>query len=62
MGAEDILFKSKFKEGWTEYIDTPENFDKRRNIASQGQGIALNVKQKEVNVDKMHYPEYFFFL
>lgn len=56
MGAEEILFKAKFKESWTEYIDSPENYAKRRNIISQGQGIVLNVRQKEVNIDKMHNP------
>lgn len=55
-GAESSLFKSKFKESWTEYIDSPENFQKRRNNIVAGVGVVLNVRAKEINVDKMHNP------
>lgn len=55
---EPALFKAHFKGPFTEYIDTPENFNKR--VAEKSK-VAAKQRQEKVNIDALHHPEKYVF-
>eukprot|EP01119_Soliformovum_irregulare_P004016 TRINITY_DN1502_c0_g1_i3.p1 TRINITY_DN1502_c0_g1~~TRINITY_DN1502_c0_g1_i3.p1 ORF type:complete len:1075 (-),score=418.77 TRINITY_DN1502_c0_g1_i3:700-3924(-) len=55
--CENALFRANVNGTFREYIDTPEKFERRRSRVVSGRGVVENLRQKKVNIHKMHYPE-----
>jgi len=51
-GSEIALFKTHFSGNFTEYIDSPESFEKR----TKGK-TADKQEQESINIDALHHPE-----
>lgn len=45
------------KGTWKEHIDNPEQFERRKTLVLNTKGVAAPVRQKKINVDRLHHPE-----